>query len=141
MAKTITQTPRGIRNNNPLNLRISKSSWQGKVSINTDGAFEQFISMPWGIRAGIINMRTLIRRAAPCTLANLIAMWAPASDGNNVRAYQRQVAVRSGISLGTVLSPSDLDTLALIASAMAYVECGQEVEWQNFEDALKLIRG
>jgi hypothetical protein len=34
-------SPRGIRNNNPLNIRIG-NDWQGERKPNTDGAFEQF---------------------------------------------------------------------------------------------------
>jgi hypothetical protein len=37
--------PRGIRNNNPLNIRLNPDNrWQGRVSpkLNSDGAFEQF---------------------------------------------------------------------------------------------------
>ena len=47
--------PRGIRNNNPGNLRISGNAWQGKIptSQNTDGAFEQFSYYVYGVRAMI----------------------------------------------------------------------------------------
>ena len=43
--------PRGIRNNNPLNIRKG-NNWKGEVSSSTDGEFEQFVSMQMGIRAG-----------------------------------------------------------------------------------------
>ncbi|MCA9329527.1 hypothetical protein KDA11_02695, partial [Candidatus Saccharibacteria bacterium] len=35
-------TPRGIRNNNPGNIRISNNQWRGKIPVsqNTDGSFE-----------------------------------------------------------------------------------------------------
>jgi hypothetical protein len=35
-----TSGPRGFRNNNWLNIRISDNAWQGKKTNNTDGAFE-----------------------------------------------------------------------------------------------------
>lgn len=47
---------RGVRNNNPFNIKMSnKNNWLGKVkhSSNTDGTFEQFISMKYGLRAGV----------------------------------------------------------------------------------------
>ena len=31
--------PRGIRNNNPLNIRRSKDRWKGMAEAQTDGAF------------------------------------------------------------------------------------------------------
>ena len=40
-----TTLPRGYRNNNPLNIRYSRNNtWIGKVTPNTDGAFEQLLS-------------------------------------------------------------------------------------------------
>ena len=42
--------PRGYRNNNPLNIRISSSNWLGKVSPNTDGPFEQFSDIKYCAR-------------------------------------------------------------------------------------------
>ena len=45
--------PRGIRNNNPGNIVISNNSWQGKIAVaqNTDGHFEQFTELYYGLRA------------------------------------------------------------------------------------------
>ena len=43
--------PRGIRNNNPLNIRKG-NNWQGERHPQTDKAFEEFESMQYGIRAG-----------------------------------------------------------------------------------------
>ena len=55
---------RGLRNNNPGNLEKRTTPWQGKVphSKNTDGRFEQFESIEMGLRALMINARTLINR-------------------------------------------------------------------------------
>jgi hypothetical protein len=39
-SSTTTSGPRGFRNNNWLNIRISNNAWQGKKTNNTDGAFE-----------------------------------------------------------------------------------------------------
>ena len=49
-----TMLPRGIRNNNPLNIRLNpENRWQGRVSPkhNSDGAFEQFQDPIMGLRA------------------------------------------------------------------------------------------
>ena len=43
--------PRGIRNNNPGNIRKSKDPWQGLAERQTDAAFFTFKSGPYGIRA------------------------------------------------------------------------------------------
>ena len=53
-------TPRGIRNNNPLNIRRSPGqTWQGECPVQTDKAFVQFRSMKWGIRAAFIISQSL----------------------------------------------------------------------------------
>jgi len=52
-------TIRGLRNNNPGNIRISDTPWQGKIpkAMNTDKnkAFEQFESLEYGLRALMKN--------------------------------------------------------------------------------------
>ena len=57
---------RGLRNNNPGNIRMSDTTWQGKISkeFNTDTnkAFEQFESLEYGLRALMKNAYTWIQR-------------------------------------------------------------------------------
>lgn len=48
--------PRGLRNNNPGNIRLSKDKWQGLRERQEDKEFFQFVSIEWGYRA---LMRTL----------------------------------------------------------------------------------
>ena len=44
--------PRGLRNNNPLNIRKNnKTNWIGQCNKQEDRAFVQFRSMPYGYRA------------------------------------------------------------------------------------------
>jgi hypothetical protein len=53
---------RGLRNNNPLNIRKTAAKWTGKISDGADKEFEQFISLELGLRAGAINIRTQINQ-------------------------------------------------------------------------------
>ena len=52
--------PRGLRNNNPLNIRITKKQlsgegrWQGMSAAQQDPYFCQFVSMKWGWRAAFV---------------------------------------------------------------------------------------
>ena len=50
---------RGIRNNNPLNIRKG-NSWKGERPKQTDDQFEEFVSMEYGLRAGFKLMRNHI---------------------------------------------------------------------------------
>lgn len=114
-----------MRNNNPLNLRISNNPWLGKVKNNTDGSFEQFVSLTYGIRAAIINIRTIIRRADNrLTLRQLIAKWAPNSDGNNEQAYTQRVSKMSGIADNEEIIIKNREQIVRLVTAMAEVENG-----------------
>ena len=49
---------RGLKNNNPLNIRHSKDQWQGARKEQTDKAFVQFESMAYGYRAAWKTLET-----------------------------------------------------------------------------------
>ena len=53
---------RGIRNNNPFNIKKSPNKWLGKKSVSSDPVFEQFETMDYGIRAGIVLLRRYVKR-------------------------------------------------------------------------------
>ena len=131
--------PRGLRNNNPLNIRISSTPWLGKITENTDGAFEQFITLEYGLRAGLVNIRTYIKRDRLDSISVIIPKWAPAHDGNDVRAYVRLVSDKSRVPATRRLSYNDRFELCRIVWAMAWVECGQEISISAVEKAWALI--
>lgn len=132
--------PRGYRNNNPLNIRISNNPWQGKVSDNTDGSFEQFVDMAHGYRAGFINMRTQINRGNN-TIRKLINIWAPASDSNNPENYAKFVSSTSGIPIDAVIDPNDATSMQKIVSAMARMENGKDANSDDIAQGWKLYTG
>lgn len=129
---------RGIRNKNPLNLRKSSNAWMGKILPGTDKDFEQFISMQYGIRAAMINIRTIIRRHRGCTLRKLIEVWAPAFE-NNTCAYVKSVCRATGYKEYTVLRFEDREMIINITQAMAAVECGQPLPIDDFSKAYSMI--
>ena len=43
--------PRGIRNNNPGNIRVAKIRWQGQKTAQFDQSFVEFDSPEMGLRA------------------------------------------------------------------------------------------
>lgn len=116
-------TIRGIRNNNPGNIRISPTPWQGKVpkNANTDGAFEQFESMEYGIRAMIINLLSYFRRSVN-TPAMVICTWAPPSE-NHTRLYVDFVAKKLGLGWNEVI-PLTQEKIIALSKAIAYYENG-----------------
>ena len=91
---TKTKLPRGLRNNNPLNIRHSASRWQGARLEQTDKAFVQFTSMTMGYRAAWRILETYYKhfeaQHKPFTPRNIIYRWAPPNE-NNSEAYLRRV--------------------------------------------------
>ena len=118
--------PRGIRNNNPLNIRIG-NVWLGEVPNPTDNEFEQFVSMFYGLRAGFILLRRYIRRYHLTTVPDIISRWAPGSENNTVK-YIDTVCQLSGIAPDTQIKYEDEETLVNLVDAMILVECGQHVD-------------
>ena len=53
---------RGIRNNNPLNIRHSADRWQGVRQEQTDKSFVQFKSMAYGYRAAWKTLQSYYNR-------------------------------------------------------------------------------
>ncbi len=115
--------PRGFRNNNWLNIRISNNNWQGKRTDNTDGAFEQFETPELGIRAAARNIRTYGQRGLQ-TVNGIISTWAPVSE-NNTAVYIQNVASRMGVDPNQTLDLNDTDTMVKLISAMTISENGR----------------
>ena len=53
---------RGLRNNNPGNIRKDGTHWKGEVEPSRDAAFKQFESMAWGYRAMFKCLNTYSRK-------------------------------------------------------------------------------
>ena len=117
--------PRGIRNNNPLNIRIG-NVWLGEVREPNDPDFEQFISMFYGVRASMVLMRRYICHYKRTTIPQIIAAWAPASE-NDTQKYIDTVCQLSKIEPDTQLD----------FSAMIFVECGQHIDQNTIRDGWK----
>lgn len=134
--------PRGIRNNNPLNIRKG-NNWQGEVSCSTDGEFEQFVSMQWGIRAGFKILKNYMTgyggRVKPLTnIHDIIHRWAPPSE-NNCKAYIDSVCRFSGLHEYERLQFSDRNKMLALVDGMIRVECGQPVSLDIIASAYDLI--
>lgn len=117
--------PRGIRNNNPLNIRIG-NTWLGEEPNPTDPSFEQFISMQYGVRAACVLLRRYIRHYRRTTIPAIIAAWAPACE-NNTEAYIAAVCRYLEISPEEPIAYEDKDTICRLVQAMCKVENGQPI--------------
>lgn len=127
--------PRGIRNNNPLNIRIG-NVWLGEVREPTDPDFEQFISMVYGVRAGFVLLRRYIRHYHRTTIPQVIAAWAPSTE-NNTEAYIVAVCQMSKISRDETLDYYNQDQMYRLMDAMIFHECGQHISEQHIRDGYR----
>lgn len=136
------QVPRGIRNNNPLNIRKG-SNWKGERPNQTDKQFEQFISLEWGIRAAFKLLRNHISgfkgtRPAMNTYRKIITMWAPPSE-NATEEYINYVCRQCNAQPSDIIDPDNRKQMVWLAREMAFVECGQYIDMQKFESAWDLL--
>jgi hypothetical protein len=115
------KAPRGLRNNNPLNIRHSADVFQGEIKGN-DKSFKTFSSMPYGYRAAFVTLGTYLSRGQN-TIKKIISRWAPPTE-NNTQAYISTVVKYSGVAADEALTATSGDKYILIVSAMSFVENG-----------------
>lgn len=132
--------PRGIRNNNPGNIRLSKTQWQGATGPQTDPDFVVFDEPRWGIRA---IARTLItyqdkRKAADGskidTVAEVIHRWAPPNE-NDTEAYANHVARIMTLGANDAINVHQYDHLEPLVKAIIRHENGVQPYSQAEIDA------
>lgn len=130
----MSNLPRGIRNNNPLNIRKSNTQWVGERpyldGVQMDGQFCQFIEMKYGWRAAFKLLRKYINSYKCNTVRKIISRWAPASE-NNTENYIQWVAQRIGAYADEIIGYSE-PAIILIAAAMCEMENG--VQYSPFSD-------
>lgn len=139
----MTTQPRGIRNNNPGNIRWG-DDWKGLVTQDkrTDKSFCQFIEAKWGIRALVkvlLNYRKRpgvpgVGASGIDTVKEIISRWAPPNE-NNTPAYIQSVATACGVKPDQALDLNDKVLMLKMVKAIISHENGQ----QPYTDELLLI--
>jgi len=109
-------TPRGIRNNNPGNIRKSPEKWRGEIE-GQDSAFETFDTPENGIRAIAKILLSYQNKRGLRTIAQLIGRWAPPVE-NDTDSYAEHVAAKA---LCTVDEDVDLRDQAMMTSIVASI--------------------
>ena len=116
---------RGLRNNNPLNIRKNAEQFQGEIKGN-DKSFKTFSSMPYGYRAGFVILGTYLTREVN-TIEKIVSNWAPPVE-NDTESYIKNVEKWSGVTRYKVLTSADGADYILIVAAMCFVENGQNAD-------------
>jgi len=125
--------PRGLRNNNPGNIRISSTKWQGEIIPSTDKSFKQFASMAYGYRALIKLLQNYRKLYNLKTVAEFIKRWAPETE-NNTAGYITRVCKEMQVPSTHVPDVEDEATMCAMAAAISQVENGVPA---NMDDVYK----
>lgn len=130
--------PRGIRNCNPGNIRITRDKWKGLREVQSDKSFFQFVSMPYGYRALIRTLQNYRKRHNCITVADMISRWAPSSE-NNTGAYIRRVCKDLQVPSVHAVDIDDKEQMCALAAAISAVENGIPAVMADVEAGWKLL--
>ena len=144
--------PRGVRNNNPLNIRRGKDKWQGEVQYlerittdklgnetktrEVDRTFCQFTEMKYGYRAAFKLLRKYIEKYQCNTIAKIINRWAPPCE-NATGKYICIVCGYAIMDANTIIDVTDKDVMLNLVEGMCVAENGAKYapsmrqEWQD----------
>lgn len=154
----------GIKNNNYLNVKNGTSPWldaNGKSAGTDSRGHAVFQDPAYGVRAGILLLRTYFLKHKLRTIAAILSRWAPASDTvgslpggppNSPEEYSRFVSDRMGVGPNEQLRLFDgeghieeLGQLKDLFFAMAACEIGKvngklfKVPEKDFAAGVELI--
>ena len=121
-----TTGARGIRNNNPGNIRPSDDKWQGMTGVDKTGGGKGYVTFDTpenGIRAMTKNLMTYQGRGLD-TVEKIINTWAPAADKNDVEAYIRNVTNRLGVARDSKLNLSNPNVMKALVTSIIQHENG-----------------
>ena len=116
---------RGLRNNNPGNIRNSSTVWIGEVTPSKDKSFKQFKSMAYGYRAAIKLLQNY-RKLHNCqTISDFIKRWAPPSE-NNTSGYINRVCSEMQVPNTYIPDVDDKTTMCAFVAEISLVENGAQ---------------
>lgn len=114
---------RGLRNNNPGNIRTDNCKWRGEIYPSQDKAFKQFESAAWGYRAMFHLINNYCRLYGCDTIRKIVSRWAPPTE-NYTEAYIKAVCEGSHTPADVVITTTNRDVMIPIIAAMSRVENG-----------------
>jgi hypothetical protein len=131
--------PRGIRNNNPGNLIISRIPWKGKVPVkeNSDKKFEQFYKMVFGIRAMIMDIKNDIVKKELDTIQKLISVYAPPNENDTI-SYIKSVSEQTGINKDDTIIV-ERDIFPLVKAISFHENGGHFITNEQIEEAYGML--
>lgn len=128
--------PRGIRNNNPGNIKFDGTQWMGLATPPSDGTFCVFTEAKYGIRALGVLLRNYYVLYTLNTIDKIIRRFAPATE-NDTQSYIASVSQYTGYGPFQTLNLYDKRQLFNLVKAIIQHENGQQpYSDQEIESAL-----
>lgn len=131
---------RGLRNNNPGNIRRSRVRYKGEVRPSRDPDFKEFSTMAYGYRAVFVLLDTYRSRYGLTTIRQMLNRYAPPTE-NFTEGYVRFVADYSGVMPDEVIDTRSEKDMIPIVAAMSKIENGVAANIADVERGWELFVG
>lgn len=131
---------RGLRNNNPGNIRRSRVRYKGEVRPSRDPDFKEFSTMAYGYRAVFVLLDTYRSRYGLNTIRQMLNRYAPPTE-NFTEGYVRFVADYSGVMPDEVVDTRSEKDMIPIVAAMSKIENGVAANIADVERGWELFVG
>jgi hypothetical protein len=125
------ELPRGIRNNNPGNIRLSGVKWKGQKLRQVDTAFIEFDAPVMGLRALMRLLLNYHLRYGLDSVESILNRYAPPEE-NATDHYIHSVCREIGVKRREALNLKDPGTLIKLAKAIVRHENGPK-DWYGDE--------
>jgi hypothetical protein len=119
----VTSTIRGIRNNNPTNMKDSGIAWNGMTGVDADG-FLIFATMADGLQAPAKNLRNYGRLDGITTVDGVARRWSQTDQD----AYSANLSAWIGVDPHDSINLEDYATLAALVRGIIRQEDGGAAE-------------
>lgn len=131
--------PRGLRNNNPGNIRQSSTTYKGEISPSKDKEFKQFETVSYGYRAMFVALHYYHSNLGLKSIRKMISRWAPPSE-NDTESYIRTVSRLSNHDPDKTIDLQNRNLMLGIVAAMSKVENGQDAVISDVIEGWKLYK-
>ena len=131
---------RGLRNNNPGNIRRSRVRYKGEVRPSRDPDFKEFSTMAYGYRAVFVLLDTYRSRYGLATIRQMLNRYAPPTE-NFTEGYVRFVTDYAGVMPDEVIDTRSEKDMIPIVAAMSKIENGVAANIADVERGWVLFVG
>jgi hypothetical protein len=129
---------RGLKNNNPLNIRRNNTKWQGLAPVQSDKAFFVFVAPEWGYRAALRTLQNYNRVHGLTSIRQWISRWAPPVE-NDTEAYIRLVCQKTGMPESAEPNINNKTIMCNIVAAMSLMENGKAAVMEDVYKGWELL--